>query len=309
MSYELCWLLINTLIITCILYLILCLYWRVRVSSVSEDFDTDVNRITCTEALCKKKSIPPIIWSYWGSTDIPEVVQLSVATWKKHNPYVSVRLLNKETYGKYLDKDIYKLRHSESETRASDFLRFALLAKYGGIWMDSTIVLHESLDWVFKLQHEYVGYFISNFTTNKQYPIIENWFMACTTDSGFMKDWSNEVASINNYESVNHYIQHVSDLSVDLQNLMAPDYLMCHAAAQVVLQAKSGYSGQYDLHLISATDPGGPFYYLQAENWNSLEAISKICRVESYRTPVLKLRGTERQVLDQNREFLRCVFP
>jgi len=81
----------------------------------------------------------------------------------------------------------------DSITRKSDFIRLELLSKYGGIWMDASIICKYSLNWIHAYQKntdaEMVGYYINGFTTIEKYPVVENWFISCIPKSRFIELW------------------------------------------------------------------------------------------------------------------------
>ena len=85
------------------------------------------------------------IWVYWaqGREEMPNIVKRCVEQIDKMKGSYQLVLLDNETYEHYVDlpKVIRtKLREGKiSLTTFSDILRFALLHKYGGWWMDATI--------------------------------------------------------------------------------------------------------------------------------------------------------------------------
>ena len=73
--------------------------------------------------------------------------------------------------------------------RQADVLRLKLLEKYGGIWMDASILLLENPD-------KFVGGDVTLFTTpgtNNSNPVYENWFIASTKNNEIIKKWIVEV--------------------------------------------------------------------------------------------------------------------
>ena len=54
-----------------------------------------------------------------------------------------------------------------------------MLIKYGGVWVDASVMLLKSLDWVlaeFNKSNIHYLYYMPSFTKIKDEPIIENWF-------------------------------------------------------------------------------------------------------------------------------------
>lgn len=113
-----------------------------------------------------------IIWSFWDGPKT-DLVQKSYNSWKKYCSDWEINLLDLSSIKKY---NIEKPKNFEvlTATKKSDFIRLSLLYNYGGLWIDSTIVLHENLDWVLKKMkdHPYFGFIYSK---NKCH--IESWFI------------------------------------------------------------------------------------------------------------------------------------
>jgi len=134
-------------------------------------------------------NIPKIIWTFWDTEYIPELIQKCIRGWQKHNPNYKIIVLNKQNYIHYVNHPHYNDNHAHF----ADMIRIHVLAANGGVWVDSSIILNDSLDkWLFPQYGEFSGFYISSFTTKPEYPIIENWFFACNKWSKFMKLWRDE---------------------------------------------------------------------------------------------------------------------
>ena len=93
----------------------------------------------------------PIIWQYWESPDgsVPPLVQAclnSVDRYKGENKKI---FLNYENIKEYIELPdiVYKMKETGKMCTAHfvDIVRTALLVKYGGIWIDSTILLTDTI--------------------------------------------------------------------------------------------------------------------------------------------------------------------
>ena len=124
--------------------------------------------------------IPNIIWSYWGQglDQAPQLVQMCRHNWLRMCPGWKIRMLDHNTIGKYLNLDSFyvPLEIDSYYQKKADMIRLALLEKYGGVWMDSTIFCTQKLDWVWEQQTRdsstMVIYYLPNFTTNDQFPVF-----------------------------------------------------------------------------------------------------------------------------------------
>lgn len=86
-----------------------------------------------------------IVWvMWWQKKDIPILVQSNIKMMKKNLRY-EVILLNEENMSEYLDipDKIYEGLEEGNVTFASfsDYIRTAILYKFGGLWLDSTILV------------------------------------------------------------------------------------------------------------------------------------------------------------------------
>jgi hypothetical protein len=271
-----------------------------------------------------KLSFPKIIWAYWHSKKIPSNILRFIKTWKVNNPDYEIRILNERTIDKWLPGlGLKKLkRANDFKARLSDFVRINLMYEYGGIWMDASILSTMSFTKWFKMLEktkkfqnrtniEYVGYSIDLFNTNKKYPIIENWFFVCKRHSKFMKAWRDEFMSVNNYDSVDDYLEHVEgDLGVDFQEIDNPHYLTMHISAQVVLQ---NYKYPQKNLLLFKADEGPLKFILHNSKTgyysSTLRRIERLCRDENmWAVPFVKITGREREILDEEPRLMDCIF-
>lgn len=240
--------------------------------------------------LFTQSDIPRRIWTYWDG-DPPEIVTKCIDSWKKYNPEYTITLLNKET-----TKHLHGLKHGGSPNRYSDYVRLDYLSKYGGIWIDASIFLNESLDWV-QNNNDFTGYYIDQFTIRNDWPVVESWFLSCPKNSKFMKDWRDEFFRLEEFDTVGEYLDDVKNLGVDFSKIVGPDYLAIHVAAQKIIQK----NGPYDLKLIKAEDDA--FRYLADHGWNSEEATKEFCQGKYKSQKIVKMRGLERASIKECKEM------
>lgn len=88
-----------------------------------------------------------IIWQYWAQGfegELPEVVKCCLESVDKYKGEYEVIRLSDDTISQYVDIPDYiweKRGHGFSVTAFSNVLRLALLDTYGGVWLDSTVLL------------------------------------------------------------------------------------------------------------------------------------------------------------------------
>ena len=224
-------------------YIILCLLYLV---------DCKDNIRTCYDTYPPSSSsvIPSVIYTYWNdATRIPHTVRKCLDSWKKWNPEYTIHMITNDNLASYLPFELSSLRHADQPQRTSDFIRLYLLATHGGIWMDASVYLSRSLDWVHGYQThtgcEFVGYVLDEHSPR---PNVESWFLACVPQSSFLQDWKNQFYKLNEHPTVESYINEVEQ-TTNLSDLGAKkNYLSVYAASQYLLQKPN----QYQLQLLSS---------------------------------------------------------
>lgn len=91
-----------------------------------------------------------IIWQYWGQgfENVPEVVGICLGSIDKYAGDRMIIRLDDKSINEYLEipaRILAKRGGTFSVTAFSDLIRVALLVFYGGIWIDSTILLTGNL--------------------------------------------------------------------------------------------------------------------------------------------------------------------
>lgn len=91
------------------------------------------------------------IWVCWwtGEESAPSLVKQCVKSIRKNAGTHPVHFISKNNYRKYVDIPDFILRKLESGQMCvahfSDYLRFSLLQKYGGLWLDATMFVSQPL--------------------------------------------------------------------------------------------------------------------------------------------------------------------
>jgi len=288
-------------ILTLIIIIIICIIYYNINQKVNKEIFIDRSKQT----LIQKK-----IWTYWHDDLLPEIIQKCIKTWRLHNPDYDIQILNNLNYKKYIKGcDILSYPASRFHQRVSDFMRIHVLNQQGGIWLDASIILNESLDWVLKKynegKYEFIGYHIASKETKPEYPVIENWFMAAPLGSGFIRKWLEKFLESNNYDSDYDYLLSLETNKVDLQLISKSGYLSMHYAAQYVLQKEMSIEDiKTRLYLEKAED--GPFKYLHDNKWDLKKSLLALCDNKDLRTKVVKFRNAERKVIEDEKIF--CIF-
>lgn len=92
-----------------------------------------------------------IIWTCWlqGEENAPRIVQTCLASIRKNAAGYKVVVLDKDSIGEYVEVPEYIEKKYAAgiipHAHYSDIVRLMLLQKYGGVWIDSTILLTGAL--------------------------------------------------------------------------------------------------------------------------------------------------------------------
>lgn len=95
------------------------------------------------------------VYTFWEPREnIPFYLQLCMETWKKFLPNATIVVLNNKNIGEFIDvREIGLNLFSDKRfgfMHISDALRIAILAKYGGVWLDiDTIILNSNAEQYF----------------------------------------------------------------------------------------------------------------------------------------------------------------
>ncbi len=98
---------------------------------------------------CDTSKLP--VWICWlqGIENAPVIVQKCYASLQKYCADRPIHLITSENMGDYVTLPDYVVQKYRAgiipAAQFSDILRLALLVKYGGIWVDSTVLITDSL--------------------------------------------------------------------------------------------------------------------------------------------------------------------
>lgn len=253
------------------------------------------------ETYSSAQKIPSIIWTYWHELPAPPLVELCQDNWRRMAPDHEIRALNKSNFLNWISADaIPDYFYHLPPYRQADWLRLQLLAEYGGVWIDASIILTQNLQWICTAQEqyksEYVGFYIQLFTKYPTKPIIENWFMAAVPNSAFIKDLAQEF----NRAIAMGEAAYLAELTQqgrfdDTIQLIAPKklhtYLIMHVAASALLDKDIE---KYRLALFRAEDTAFAFHTLLHWSKRTLHFKLALTPCPQKLSYIIKLRGGER---------------
>lgn len=225
-------------------------------------------------------------------------------------PDYELTVLTPSNVAVYTGLDVKAIHWNDSPTREADIVRALVLRRFGGVWMDASIILTGRLPAAFEAAmgtHTFVGFYIEASTSEPQWPILENWMFACTANSPFISAWCDCFMRASDFETPAAYAAHLCS-RIDTQRIRrsSQTYLLMHLAAQAVLQSATG-TWDFDMRLFPAEQPGGPFALLAANAWFGLVAAGDLAKHPVRRSTIHKLRGRDRYAF--TKAVLRRVGP
>ena len=234
--------------------------------------------------------IPKIIWSFWDSDDTPPFIQKCIDSWKKFNPEYTINFMTTSTLGEYLGEEeaqnIRDWKFNDSPQRLSDLVRLSAVSKFGGIWLDASVVCFKSFNWIQEEQSDCVLFSIKELSED---PTIESWFIAATPQHPYIIEWNNEFRGIDQYESVDEYIK-VSGTNQDAIAYNV-NYLVVYLCARKVYHDY----GEESVKILNASE--GPYEYMVKGG------IKSLC---DSRNSFAKFRRDERA--EMSPEVEACIF-
>jgi len=283
-------------------FLVLSSSWKVGRESFTKKRVTDVTDMSI---------IPKTIWTFWDEEDLPELVEKCINTWRKHNPGYTIVVLNPSNLARYCSKarNILGSKFADSPQRLSDMVRLCVLYEHGGLWADATMIMQKSLDFIFEEQEnsrfEFYGYTIRE--GSSRFTQIESWFFGAVPESRFVGLWRDALMEMNEYESLEAYLESIVARGVRLEFISNPIYFLVYCAEQLVLQKllPAGYESE---HFFLSRSEEGPFQFVVDNGWQAGPSLEALCQDSKYRSqPMHKLMGGYSELIVKEPERFSCL--
>ncbi|WP_151676196.1 MULTISPECIES: capsular polysaccharide synthesis protein [Acinetobacter] len=261
-------------------------YNKIPVNFIEINKDLNVEKVELT--------VPKIIWMYWDTDNIPNIVKLCIKSVKTHCFDYEVNILNSSNINQYIDLPL--LNEDVLPAQKADLIRLELLTNYGGVWMDASIFLTENLDWILSklTSHDAFLFYSDECTLDIKNPISENWLIVAPLQSRFIKDWRDEFRKCITSKNPKKYYSNIMFNVEIVQNLSRPEYLLCYISAIVCLRSR-----KYNILYASSGSVG--HYYNYNYNWNGY-AIATCLLFKNYKfvfTPkLIKFTSDTRKPVD-----------
>ncbi|AID67139.1 putative polyprotein [Yerba mate endornavirus] len=137
------------------------------------------------------KCIPKIFWSYWHDHEIPDMVMLMINTWQMTNPNYRIIIVTEKTIKNMVSRTKYEELERQTTQFKSDWIRLYILKVFGGIWIDTSTILTDSIDEfvTHTIEGESGVFQISLCKRNNMNKTFESWFIICTKHNDLIKEW------------------------------------------------------------------------------------------------------------------------
>ena len=148
------------------------------------------------DSLNQASGIPNVVWSFWaqGTDHLPPVIQVCIDSWRQNAGVERIYVLDPISVYRFLDRiDLPLTFSSLTPQMQSDAVRLAVLAKYGGIWLDaSTLVTKTLMPWVEKVSKGKGLFLFQNPPRGRGGRLFEIGFLAVCSGNEFFETWSRE---------------------------------------------------------------------------------------------------------------------
>lgn len=224
-------------------------------------------------------NIPKNIFTFWHTSKLDPLIEYHIEIWKKKLPDWTIHVLTMDNINDYVDNKYYMQFDNLIAQHFADHIRLYLLEKYGGLWMDGSILI-KNPSFIYDLYNDMynrkteLGVFEYKVkTVNDKYPYLENWFIMAPLNSRIIKLWKTEFDKCKNTdESINQCRQMIikSGINID-ETIKNTNYLMQHAILNMLC-----YKKKINLNNISILQATESMFFIQDKAKWDVEEIGKI---------------------------------
>lgn len=212
-------------------------------------------------------NIPKTVWSYWNDANIPATIKKIMDQRAATLPDWKFIVLTDATIPEYVSE--YPSNYNTlRQSHKSDWLRLALLEKYGGCWLDATIIINsaKAFEQIYTesvaFTSEFTGFFTGmGLKDEDPTTFIESWFIMAPQGSRVIAAAYKEFTNACNIGFLEYRVQAISEhnfsphvFNDDPTNV----YLTVYAAIQMSIQKRldkkvnlilyNSYDAMYKLH-------------------------------------------------------------
>ena len=251
-----------------------------------------------------KKNLPKVIFMYWHEKEITnELVKNNIESIKTKLPKdFKLIVYNDETIKPELSSEEYSIKDKSVIQHYSDIIRIKLLKKYGGTWMDSSILVKDFsfLEKIYKTYDDKpfdVFMYISNVFNggnkiSEQH--FENYFIVAPQNSIFINDLHRELLKAHSIGLLNYKLQLMNE-NINLKNVFhrpSDVYAICYGIIRK-LNKENKYNIAYDYADFSM------YKYNIGCGWNTQCIVNRYLKNKNKKDIyALKIINNERQYIN-----------
>jgi hypothetical protein len=242
-------------------------YWQRMPKYVLQDAPVSPD---CPDSPQAPYNIPKTVWSYWNDANIPATIKKIMDQRAATLPDWKFIVLTDASIPDYLSE--YPTNYNTlRQSHKSDWLRLALLEKYGGCWLDATIIVNSAreFDQIYTdsvaNKSEFTGFFTGmGLKDEDPTTFIESWFIMAPQGSRVIAAAYNEFSKACDMGFHEYRVQalaeHTFSHHVYNNNVNDRDnvYLTVYAAIQMSIHKRldkkvnlilyNSYDAMYKLH-------------------------------------------------------------
>ena len=242
------------------------------------------------------KEIPKVIWIYWNSPNYPPLVDICISQLKNLLIDFEINITNDNNLNEFLP-NIHLMRKDLPLANYSDLIRLELLQKYGGYYLDASVLITKNLDWIIKIKQEdnsdLVGFYSDSYTIDWDFPLLETWFIATTPQNKFITAWTEEFKKCYTSTQPHQYFNQENFLFLDKY---LNHYLIAYLAAAKIMRNNSNFR----LSMISANNVGHYYNFEKKLLPHKLQEIFLFNKEEPFFIPnLIKFEKAGRTAIDE----------
>ena len=240
-------------------------------------------------------TLPKQIWSFWDTGEMPADIQ---AIYNKNKSTLydwKFVCLSDDTISDYLDMEQFPPGYYNLiPQHRADYIRLALLYKYGGVWMDVSIIVNSReafnklYDGVVERKAQAALFTLGDRRPDPSY--VENWLIIAPAKSAVVGAWHHEYGSAVRI-SLSSYERYVGRKGFRINSRIYMPYLTQHVCMQVILQK---YPELLDMIVLHSSEES-MFYVQNLCKWEAgciKEWLGDSARLAE--VPYIKMRGVDR---------------
>lgn len=298
----------NLYIYIAIFFCILILICSYRLVQTDKNIYTNNNYIYKYDYPLKQENyepktyiLPKTIFAYYDDLEKSKIIMAHHANWKKKFKGWNIIFLDKQTVMDYLEPYEFDYYTDLGPVQFSDYLRFALLKRYGGVWLDAGIIIFDGnfidnyYNEMIKYKYDACVYEFKKETVDPSTPHLENWFIMAPKDSRYINDIYNEYVKAIQMKFINYKADILVPSGVNLTHTIGyrdRTYLIQHAIINYLM-----FTGKkYNINIKIADE--SMYKYASSIGWKHHKIIDHIIMNDNWKNIyAYKLTGATRKAI------------